>query len=376
MSGYRRSNEYSLRAETSDRLRAARKRAGFKTAAEFAKAIGVSEVTYRAQERGSRGLTSEFAKLYSEHLSVSLDWLISGNPEGAPEFDQSDRPVVPNARRTEVPWMSVIEIEEHFDSVQGLYARPKISPYFRFIKAPIAWNVLGDSFNRKLQASRPFLVHSRSTDFWNRTGIFESSSVDDQSRVFLARPLIRQKPGRRILLVRPIGWERETAPVILADAFAPSTSMSSNFKPRYYLSSGASARIGDLHLLAAEDEVYPEVITVNAWARDLIAKNGAGQLSLEGLVDLVVQSKETFLDTFERRPEPEEAEILDEIFGLKNDREGKSAFVTHSPEERLLALVGIYELTPGDHALGLGGGAFDLIEMTEILPEHYLTLSR
>ena len=376
MSDKRRANEYSLRAEASERLRSARKRAGYKTATEFAKAIGVSAVTYRAQERGARGLTSEFAKLYSEHLSVSLDWLISGNPEGAPEFDQSDRPIVPNARSTEVPWMSVIEIEERFDRVQGRYRRPRISPYFRFIKAPIAWNVLGDSLSRKFQSSRPFLVHSRSTDFWSRTGIFERSDVDDHGRVFLARPLIRRQPGRRILLIRPMTWGREAAPVILADAFAPSTSMSSNFKPRYYLSSGASALVGDLHLLATEDEFSSEIITVSAWARELLAQNGSGRLALEDLVDLIVQSKSKFLDAFERSPEPEEAEILDKIFNLNNDRDGQLVVETMSPEERLLGLVGIFELTPADHALGLGGGVFDLIEMTEILPERYLEDAR
>lgn len=60
------------------RLRAARRRAGFASAAAAARAFGWSEVTYRAHENGLRGIRSAVAEHYAARLNVSLAWLLTG----------------------------------------------------------------------------------------------------------------------------------------------------------------------------------------------------------------------------------------------------------------------------------------------------------
>ena len=66
-----------------ERLRWARRRAGFASAAAFARAADVPEVTYRAHEKGpravgGRGLSERSARSYAEHLGVSWAWLLTG----------------------------------------------------------------------------------------------------------------------------------------------------------------------------------------------------------------------------------------------------------------------------------------------------------
>ncbi len=60
------------------RLRAARRRAGFASAAVAARTFGWSEVTYRAHENGLRGIRATVAEHYAAHLNVSLAWLLTG----------------------------------------------------------------------------------------------------------------------------------------------------------------------------------------------------------------------------------------------------------------------------------------------------------
>lgn len=71
-----------------ERLRWARRRAGYASAAAFARAAEVPEVTYRAHEKGpravgGRGLSERSARTYAERLGVSWAWLLTGvgNPQ-------------------------------------------------------------------------------------------------------------------------------------------------------------------------------------------------------------------------------------------------------------------------------------------------------
>ena len=69
---------------TGQRLAWARKTAGFRSAAQFARIAQVPEVTYRAHENGSRGLSEAAARAYAAHLpGIRWAWLLTG--EGAPE---------------------------------------------------------------------------------------------------------------------------------------------------------------------------------------------------------------------------------------------------------------------------------------------------
>ena len=79
------------------RLRAARESAGFATASEFAKAIGVEPPAYRKWERGEAepGI-ADLARIHRQ-FRLSLDWLIAGSvpvsasPPGFPATQQIKR---------------------------------------------------------------------------------------------------------------------------------------------------------------------------------------------------------------------------------------------------------------------------------------------
>ena len=84
----------------SDRLRRTRRQCGYSTAAAFARVAGVSEVTYRAQERGKddyggRALSQEAAKQYAEILNVSWRWLLTGM--GAPSANNDHLRIDPES---------------------------------------------------------------------------------------------------------------------------------------------------------------------------------------------------------------------------------------------------------------------------------------
>lgn len=67
-----------------DRLKAARIAAGFVTAADAARAMGLPESTYVGHENGSRGF-ARLAKRYASRFAVNLEWLMSGKGEMRPK---------------------------------------------------------------------------------------------------------------------------------------------------------------------------------------------------------------------------------------------------------------------------------------------------
>lgn len=70
----------------SDRLRKARIRAGFPTAADFARHHHLEETTYRSTENGTRGLTVAKAILYAKLLGhgTTRAWLLVGEQPESP----------------------------------------------------------------------------------------------------------------------------------------------------------------------------------------------------------------------------------------------------------------------------------------------------
>lgn len=75
-----------------DRLKEARIAAGFATAADAARAIGVKTPTYSRHENGSRGITPDAARLYGRAFKVGPEWILYGRaPEaGAPTEEAVD----------------------------------------------------------------------------------------------------------------------------------------------------------------------------------------------------------------------------------------------------------------------------------------------
>lgn len=74
------------------RLRHLREQRQIGSAAEFARRLGVPEVTYRAHESGVRGFGERQARFYAEALQANWVWLLTGTGEafaGAPRVTES-----------------------------------------------------------------------------------------------------------------------------------------------------------------------------------------------------------------------------------------------------------------------------------------------
>jgi transcriptional regulator with XRE-family HTH domain len=77
---------HSMRDARADRLKDARKAAGFRRAVEAAESLGVEYPTYASHENGSRTFDIDAAVHYARRYRVSLDWLLDGKGE-APRAD-------------------------------------------------------------------------------------------------------------------------------------------------------------------------------------------------------------------------------------------------------------------------------------------------
>lgn len=66
-----------------ERLRDARKKAGYKSASEAARHFGWTDSTYRHHENGTRGIKRDEMKKYSSAYRVPIDWLLFGRTAGA-----------------------------------------------------------------------------------------------------------------------------------------------------------------------------------------------------------------------------------------------------------------------------------------------------
>jgi len=68
-----------MQEKIAERLRKARKDAGYANAREAAAALQVEYPTYAAHENGSRAFGLESAALYCRRFKVSIDWLVTGH---------------------------------------------------------------------------------------------------------------------------------------------------------------------------------------------------------------------------------------------------------------------------------------------------------
>ena len=69
--------------EIGNRLKAARKAAGFSSAKNATIALGISYPTYVAHENGNRGISRYALELYASRFNVTTDWLLSGRKDAA-----------------------------------------------------------------------------------------------------------------------------------------------------------------------------------------------------------------------------------------------------------------------------------------------------
>lgn len=66
------------KAERAARLRQARMDAGFKSAADAARSLGVAYATYAGHENGERGLRFDVARDYAKAFKTDVQWIFSG----------------------------------------------------------------------------------------------------------------------------------------------------------------------------------------------------------------------------------------------------------------------------------------------------------
>ncbi|KZL26064.1 helix-turn-helix transcriptional regulator [Pseudovibrio sp. WM33] len=93
----------------SERLKQARKAAGYKKATEAAHSMGINRVTYIAHENGNRGIGPEAAQKYANAFSVSAEWLLYGteptqanSPKpGSPDTAELVKTLLTNSTRPE-----------------------------------------------------------------------------------------------------------------------------------------------------------------------------------------------------------------------------------------------------------------------------------
>lgn len=79
--------------EPFERLQEARKKAGFPTAPDAARAFGWPETTYFSHENGARGLRPTVAEKYAKAYRVPAEWLLYGKGKPAKAEDRSGRTV-------------------------------------------------------------------------------------------------------------------------------------------------------------------------------------------------------------------------------------------------------------------------------------------
>ncbi len=140
--------------ERHDRLRAARKAAGFSSATEAAAALGQTIPSYTAHENGGRGLTADAAIRYARFFQVGLKWLLTGEggmrDDGAALAPGGDASQSGGGVRI-APVVGKVEAGSwvHVDDAQdGTSETIAVIPDPRFARSNCqAFKVAGDSFD-------------------------------------------------------------------------------------------------------------------------------------------------------------------------------------------------------------------------------------
>lgn len=132
--------------EVYERLAIARERAGFVTAADAARALGVKEQTYYSHENGNSGLRAVVAERYARKFKVSLDWLLTGqgeiSPNGAVPYE---------IEVAGLPLLGSIQAGHWVETTNTDWGTPEMVPVVRDPRFPHATQyclrVVGDSMD-------------------------------------------------------------------------------------------------------------------------------------------------------------------------------------------------------------------------------------
>jgi len=128
-------------SDQKDRLKVAREEAGYQTAADAARAMGMREASYHHHENGYAGL-SRAGHRYAKFFNVNYEWLMTGRgemkPKAGPVLTLKVDGFVGNGARVDMPDQPPVDppySELSFDPQNvGLLVVSGLSNYPRFIE--------------------------------------------------------------------------------------------------------------------------------------------------------------------------------------------------------------------------------------------------
>lgn len=137
--------EARLRTERADRLKEARRKAGYNGPTAVSEATGINVNSYKAHEYGRNGFGEATARIYAKAFNVSLEWLYFGN--GSIDDDYTPLETTSVAAPL-ISWVSagaLLQSDTIIDfSEQPTVYAPDLDPSGDWI----ALRVDGDSMNR------------------------------------------------------------------------------------------------------------------------------------------------------------------------------------------------------------------------------------
>lgn len=163
------------------RLQQAVERAGYDTAAEFAKAVGMPAATVRSLMNGTRNITAKTAQRFSRFLRVPAEWLlyggtisesqpptepavpIPGATDGLQRHLRPLGPLTPGEKNLPIRGFAKGGAEGFFldqGELAGMTFRPEILAGVKDAYALEMWN---DSMHPALKHGHLILVHPRKT---------------------------------------------------------------------------------------------------------------------------------------------------------------------------------------------------------------------
>lgn len=364
-----------LRGQISKRLRAVRNAAGYSTAAKFARAAGVSEVTYRAQERGARSVKLEDLRLYSDALGIRWEWVVTGEGEPAREDSAGDdKGFLGNleAFSDEMPrpnvgtlFITTIELKQHPKPpgvAKNFMGVCFVSPFFRYIQTPI-----DSRFYQTFGTPPPFLVFSSIKGVWANIPPLTGTSDEPQTRIFLANyPSIDAqdefRSGENVLLLRDAEDDRVTesihiprSPIPMSDPSRTGLTKLGAPRTRGFISSWSPCYIGRY----AELKNGAQFIVSGFWGAERLETILLFKDENE-LFEYLDQCKGVFLESLH--------------FQGDQERDYYSELVHKRSGPDLAALVGLFPLNDQDFdpPRNSQGGIRRLVEMTQLLPSNFL----
>ncbi|WP_421983398.1 LexA family transcriptional regulator [Roseibium sp.] len=141
------------------RLKAAREAAGFSSAAEAARYMGVNQVTYTSHENGAREYDREAAITYAKYFKVTPEWLVFGVGESSD--DSSSVAAIKEIDLRRLESCKTLDEVKAESSAQWRIPAEVIEGQFRILdKAPMIVEVRGDWMVDSLEPTSSENLHA------------------------------------------------------------------------------------------------------------------------------------------------------------------------------------------------------------------------